>query len=467
MSTGPQIVPARPETGEILTAGVRTALARVQTQIYAIEDPTQVWTQMLNDSQGAFLYYRDLEEKDDHVGGQLEIRKTGVLSLDRKIVPASQDAEDTTRAEFAQEILDAIPNFHRVLEELLDAPAYGVTIAEILWDIEGSVVRPREIKACPQEIFSFGRIGEPQIGPLRLLANPYALDGHPVPEHKFLVMSYEPRNGNRRGRPLLRRVFWPSWFKRQATRFWLRFGEKGSGTVAVKYPSGAKQDEINKALQAAEALVESIAVAVPENLKVFEELLQAVRSQNPAVFEKLCDRMDLAISRRILGQTLTSFGAEAGAGSRALGEVHETVRFDIREKDARALESVINDQLLKWTWIFNFGADAARPAWVIDKEPPADLALESQIDLRLQQMGMPVPQRWAQKKYGIPEPEEDEAVLEPRVAASPFGPAFAEVPGEDDLKKLRTASLQKALDDYAAMVKRIVAETRGKFGRQS
>src|SRR5579871_4180677 len=144
-----------------------------------------------------------------------------------------------------------------------------------------------------------------QSGPLRLLKNPYAVDGGDlVPEEKFLIFSFRPRSGNRRGRPLLRRVFWPSWFKRQTVRFWLRFSEKGPGTAAVMYQPGATDDEKSKALAAAEAMIEKVAIAVPSNFQVVKELLTSSRTQNPAVYEKLHDKMNYKIARVILGQRL-------------------------------------------------------------------------------------------------------------------------------------------------------------------
>ena len=69
------------------------------------------------------------------------------------------------------------------------------------------------------------------------------------------------------------------------------------------HPQGATDDEQKKALAAAEALVEKLAIAVPENFKMVDSLLTTARSQNPAVYERLVQRMELAIARAILGET--------------------------------------------------------------------------------------------------------------------------------------------------------------------
>jgi phage gp29-like protein len=188
--------------------------------------------------------------------------------------------------------------------------------------------------------------------------------------------------------------------------FWLRFAEKGPGTAAVRYPQGATDDEQKKALQAAEAVISKIAVAIPENFQLVEELLTAARSQNPAAYEKLHDRMQHAIARRILGQTLTSFGAEQGSGSRSLGQVHMDTFHGREVALAGALEDVINDQLVKRLVMWNYGPQAVEtllPKWTIDKENEDDLVQRSQVDERLQRMGVPIPKSYALKKYAIPE----------------------------------------------------------------
>jgi phage gp29-like protein len=148
----------------------------------------------------------------------------------------------------------------------------------------------------------------------------------------------------------------------------LRYGEKGPGTAAVKYPQGATDPEKAQALAAAEAIVSKIAVAIPENFSMVEELLTAARSQNPAVYEKLLTEMADRITRRIAGQTLTSHGSDQGAGTQALGTVHEETKYQKTCAIAKGLQCVINDQLVKPLVLWNFGPNAPAPKWTINLE---------------------------------------------------------------------------------------------------
>jgi phage gp29-like protein len=426
----PQALPKQPLTEELVTADVLASVGANPIAFSGADNPSAAWRQMLADSPSAFPLYRDLEEKDGQISSALETRKDGVLRRDRKVVAVSSSAQDQRHAAFAREVLAAIPNFENILCELLDAIGYGVAIAEVLWEQAGARVFIHDIKPRPQELFSFGGPGQPQTGSLRF-AHPRNLLSSPaaplsraesrdaagnrarfLPEHKFLVYSFRPRHGNRRGRPMLRRVFWPSWFKRQDLKFWLKFIEKGSGSVVVRYPQGATDQDKQRALEAAEAINEETAVAIPENFQIVSELLDAARGGSTDVFLALADQLcNNEIARVILGQTLTQRAGEDGHGSRALGEVHQQVRFEKVAADARDLMAVINDQLLRRLFLFNFGPEVTPPRWTIQLDPPADLSRRIEIDQRLAQLGVPLPLSYVQRTYSIPAPAPDEAVL--------------------------------------------------------
>ncbi|MBI4462808.1 MAG: DUF935 family protein, partial [Acidobacteria bacterium] len=88
--------------------------------------------------------------------------------------------------------------------------------------------------------------------------------------------------------------------------------------------------------------------------------------------------------------------------------------------DARDLMSVVNDQLLRWLFLFNFGPDVARPRWTIALDPPEDLRARVEIDERLARLGLPIPLTYAQRTYSIPAAQENEATL---ALSNPVAPA--------------------------------------------
>ena len=422
MSSRPQVV-SRPPEGEIVTAEVLRGVSLNAIAFTGSLNPSTIWQQMVADSHAAFPYYRELLEKDDVVGSAFEVRRLRMLA--RNAAVQSADEKNDQAKLFADEaaaFLDTIPNWRALREELLQAPAMGFVVAEVVWRIEldGSI-GVEKIVGRPQELFSFGRPGQPQVGELLFSRFPGAT-GEPVPARKFLVLSYGMENGKRKGSPILRKVFWPSWFSRNALRLDLSFLEKPSGTIAVRYREGADKKEQEKALTAAEAVFNETAVAFPDAFQIVKELLATSRSREGKDYLDYIALLEARIKRRILGQTLTTSGAEAGAGSRALGDVHKETENEIVRSDALLLEEGIN-QLLGWWGQWTFGPQflerAFRPTWRIEKEPPKDASRQLDILTKAHSLRAPIPVAELYEKGQIRRPEEGEAVLPP--SPDPFG----------------------------------------------
>lgn len=453
----------------------------VGTNIHAfsgLDDPTLVWQAMLRDGPNAIDYYEDIEEKDDAVSGALDQIRESILNCDTKILPASDSAEDKRNADFAIEVFQNISMFDDILNGLLDAAGKGVSIAEIMWAREGtgqrSPVRIAAIKPRPQQIFTFGDLGMPQTGELRL-ARYRSGNGEPLPERKFLVHSWRPRHGNRWGQPLIRKVFWLSWFKRQGLKLWLKFLEKGTGTLLARYPSGGDQAVKDQALALAKAAAEDTAIAIPDN-SVIEVLEKFAR--NMENFEQLEEVLDNRIFRRIKGETLTSRGSEGG-GSRALGDVHRETFDERRGALAESVADVFSDQLLRWLFLFNFGPEVKPAKYVIESTPAEDLYKLAQRDQTLVFMGAQIPLSYVQLKYKIPEPKAGEEVLKPvkapagsdaagdQAAARKPGGEFEEtrdgarVPpdvrdGVEDVERLVDGAVKAAQQVYAPFLNRLI-----------
>lgn len=394
---------------------------------------------MVRDDSSTVLYYRELEEKDEDVSNALDTLKLSVLERDRSVAPFDESSQAEEVATFIENQLEELPNFHAVLDSLLDAPGYGFSIAELIFDVSEGQVSLSDIHDCPQELFLFGTRFQPQIGQLQFLDSPFAMNGTPVPEQKFVTFSYRGRARNRMGRPLLRSVFWPSWFKRNVLSMWLRYGEKGPGTAVVRYNDGDSESERQKAAALALAIIEEPAVAVPMNFTYDQELLKSARALDPAVYMELFQMMQYAIVRRILGQTLTSFGGESGKGTQALGQVHEDTMEKRTVELCRALESVVNRQIVRPLVLWNFGPDAPMPKWVLDTSEAEDVAERVTVDRTLQIMGKKFTTAYICDRYGAPEVEGEAETLVP--VAAPTNPNTLRTPeGAPDHPTMPSAS---------------------------
>lgn len=453
-------------TGELLSSeriGNYMAFAYNLGLMALPDDPSWAWRQLKTNPWLAMAIYEDLEDKDDKISSDLDSRKEAVLACSRIVTPASEKRLDKKLAEFIGETLEGYMGggdglrfgFENFLWEALDAVGKGVAIGENVFEAASDRIYIRSVNFKPQFLFSFGdgpmatyaTYSLPQTGPLRLrpeIALGEIASGEPLPEQKFFVHTFRPYQGNRWGSPLLRRVFWLSWFKRAGVKQWLRYLERGPGTVMTRYPSGAGADEKQKALQAAQALAEEASVALPQKFEaeVLENTRHAMGSSHKELVDDYCNN---GIARVILGQTLTSRGSEGG-GSRALGEVHERVAARKKETDAKSLMLAVNTRLVWPLTILNHGVVDRPPIWTIQYEPGADLKLMSEVLYRLWQMNVPLATKPFYPMFQIKEPGEgDETLAAPKTneADLPDDPDSDDANlSEDDVVKKKSTRRQ-------------------------
>lgn len=411
------------------------------------DDPSWVWENIRWNPYLAMAVYEDIEEKDDMVASALESRKDSVLAKTRRVIPASQKRQDRKVADFIEETLEGgyvkstngvLFGMDNLVFEALDAVGKGVAISEMIFDQSGDRVYVKDMKFHPQGLFNFSAGGmaayaantymQPQTGPLRLRPGIFgSASGEALPENKFFIHTYRPRHSNRWGTPLARKVFWPSWFKRAGVKQWLRFLEKGNGTVVAKYRDGAGADEQSVALEAARAANEESSIAIPE--KFILEVLQHVRQSGGASHSELVDNFcNNGIARVILGQTLTSRGSEGG-GSRALGDVHERVSQKKTEVDSKSVMMAFNMRMVWPLVLLNFGPGVPPPLWAIDYEPGNDLTTTAEWLKQLHEMGAPLSKNYVYNTFSGTRPESDDDVLVGKGASAT--PAGGERPGED------------------------------------
>ena len=332
----------------------------------------------------------------------METLKLSVTRRPRTIQPADDnDSKAVEVKEFIEQQLERI-DFDTVLDCVLDAVGYGFSVQEKMFDVSAGQVELLEVADCPQELFLFGNRFRPQIGNLQYLDQPWASEGQAVDESKFLITTYRKRARNRMGRPLLKNIFWPSWFKRNIERLWVQFAEKGPGTAVVYYNDAQSETEKKKATDIAQAIINNVAIAVPQSFKLEAELLKIARSHNPAVYKEFFTLMQYAITRRVLGETLTSFGNEGGHGSNAQGEVHADTLDNRSVTIAKLTMKVVNEQLIRPLVLWNYGPEAPMPELVIEVKPAEDLVQRLAVDAGLQRMGKKYTVGYISERYDVP-----------------------------------------------------------------
>ena len=260
------------------------------------------------------------------------------------------------------------------------------------------------------------------------LAELGTIDGTPLPPSKFIVHTPKQKSGIPVRGGFARFAAWAFLFKNYAIKDWASFLDVYGMPIRLgKYHPSATADERRKLLQAVMRIASDAAAIVPESMAI--ELLETKTAGSGAStsFEQLGRFLDEQMSKMILGQTMT---VENG-GSLAQAQVHNQIRIDLLQADARQLAVTINRDLIAWFVRLNFGDNAPIPRVVFPVAEPQDVAALSVALSQVVPLGLKVKADEVREKLGLTAPEQGDVILEQPKAPEPKPGALP--PGDKDL----------------------------------
>ncbi len=312
---------------------------------------------------GSQTYRRMLA--DPQVKACLQTKKFAALSQNWEVHAASESPEDQQIAAFVRSALLGLRgSVLDTLYDVLDALAFGVSIVEINYCLieagpDAGRVGLASLKSKDPSGFTFETDAFANVLALR------GLDGAAYPPDKFLRYCWLPLYESPLGQSDLRAAYKPWFVKQQLLKWWAKYLEKfGLPTVTGTYDPnrGYGPDQQRELLGIVAQVHNESAVVLPSDMHL--GLLETARAQ-AAGFAEAIEYLDRAIAKSILGQTLTT-DSPAQGGSYALGAVHQDVLGFYVDKIQRDLEeTVIGAQLLAPLVAYNFGPQAARPAFTL------------------------------------------------------------------------------------------------------
>ncbi len=420
----------KPTLGEIAKADHGIRMARAYTHML-MDNPDSVLQQRGRDMR---LYDELL--RDDQVKPCFQQRRLAVTQAEWEVEPASESSEDKAAADFIREQLQNI-RFDDTTDKMLFGIYYGYSVAECLWATDGSRITLDDIKVRERSRFRFDLDGD-----LRLITvdNPH---GEHLPDNKFWVFSAgADHNDNPYGLGLAHYLYWPTFFKRNGIKFWLIFLEKfGMPTAAAKLPPGQAQDPIerDKALAALDAIQSDSGIVIPDNVVI--ELIEAARS-GTADYETLCQRMDKAISKIILSQTMTT----DDGSSRSQAEVHQNVLQSVIKSDADLVCESFNRQVVTWLTEWNF-PNANPPRVWRNTEPEEDLMARAERDNKISSLGYEPTEDYITEIYGAGWKKKQSSPLPPSGKGAPeLPPEFSEISTLTQKRAAHRADMQALVD---------------------
>ncbi len=348
--------------------------------------------------------YEDMEEKDAHVAAEMGKRRRAVSMLDWEIVPPpSPYAREKRDAKQLREWISEIPDLDVMLYDVTDAIGKGFCCLEIEWHRIEGVWLPKTVTHRPQSWFRLVRCYREEI---RLRTG--GSEGEPLQPFGWITHTHGAKSGWLSRAALFRVLAWPYLFKNYSVADLAEFLEIYGLPLRVgKYPPGAGEKEKVTLLRALTGLGHKAAGIIPEGMMIeFERATDG----KPDAYQCMIDWCERSQSKAILGGTLTS-QADGKTSTNALGEIHEEVRKDLRDADAKQVASTLSRDLVYAIAALNgLAPNGVRraPRWHFPTEETEDLETYATALPPLVNMGLRIPRKWAQERLGIPEPESDD-----------------------------------------------------------
>ena len=399
--------------------------------------------------------FEEMEEKDPHLFSQLQTRKQAVTGLDWEVQPVSPDPKDKQIAQWVQDQMKGMENLNGILLDLLDAIGKGISVMEILWDVDGQnqMVISDILQVHPKKLMWDAITDE-----MRICTEAHP-EGISLPHNKFVVHRYKAKSGHDSRAGILRVVSWMYLFKNYSLKDWVAFCEVyGMPLRLGKYDASASEADKRALMEAIVSLGSDAAGIAPSSTSI--EFIEA-ENKNGATdtYEKLARYCDEQISKAILGQTLTS---DSGGGSYAQSKTHDEVRHDLTVADAKALSMTIRRDIIGPLVEYNFGPEADLPLFEIACEDPEDLMQTAEIYVKVRnELGVPIAMDHIYKKFGIPKPESGEAVIPGQSSDMPQ-------PGESGLVGMKTPDPEQETEvqDQIDQIVELSVQNAGEVFRQ-
>lgn len=391
----------------------------------------------------------EIEERELHYRSVLSTRRLAVSGAPVEVQAADDSAKAKEIADAVRQDLTENDAFVDLLFDLLDGLGKGFSVSEIIWNTEGKRWVPRAYKWRDPRLFAWNE----SLEELRVY-DERDLFGKPLAPFKFVSFIPKLKSGVPIRGGLARVAVVAYMFKSYTVRDWHTFMDVFGMPIRLgRYGKDATEPEIQKLRQAVTNIAADAAGLIPDTMSI--EFIEAAKTAGgDQLFRGSAEWWDKQISKVVLGQTMTS---EDGS-SLAQAKVHNDVRLDIAQADARQLCAAINRDLVRAYVDLNFGAQERYPSISLTIDEPEDLRATAEVIEILVKNGVPVPVWWVREKFGIPEAHDGDELL-----GAPKPPAIEPPPpppgdeGEDDEEG----------DDALAELNRRIAELEISLNRRA
>jgi phage gp29-like protein len=352
----------------------------------------------LGEMQDFLTLAEEMEERETQYAAVLSTRKRAIQSIEPQVEAASDDPDDVRIADAVRDRIADHPDLYDLIGDCLDALSKGYSVTEIVWTIEAGCWIPERFEWHDPRLFHFDRETRKELRK-RVQAS---FNGAPLEPFKFIRHIPRLKSGIPARNGLARLALWCFLLKSYSLKDWAAFLEvHGMPLRLGRYGQGASIEDKRVLLRAVRDLGADAAAIIPKEMDI-EFVETKGFSEKP--FEGFALYLDKALSKAIIGQTMT---ADAGtSGSLAQAKVHENVRTDIKKADARQLEGTLARDLVRPFVDINFGPRTAYPKLTFPVSEPEDIKTISDSLKSLVPLGLKVQMSEVRDRLGFSDPED-------------------------------------------------------------
>jgi len=353
----------------------------------------------------------EMEEREPHYGSVLATRKRAVAALDPVVISAGNSDLDDRIADAVRKDITECPEFEDLVSGLQDALGKGFACVEMMWKRSVTAnARPLKYEWRDPRWFTFDR-EDARTLLLKTNENPI---GEPLELRKWCVYKPKLKMGIPIRAGLARLAAWSFLFKNYTVKDWVSFVETYGMPLRIgKYGKQATEQDKDTLLRAVMGIGTDAAAVIPESMKIeFEQAMSGSASSD--IFMALADWTDRQVSKAVLGQTMAT--DEGGRGGRAQAEVHDGLRDEIRQADAKAVARCVSGSVIKDYVDLNFGPQEEYPQCAYPADDGVDRSEFVEDVTKLVDRGLPVKQSEIYTVMGLTKPDAGDAVLGPQTS---------------------------------------------------
>ena len=296
------------------------------------------------------------------------------------------------------------------IRAMVDAYIKGTAVLEVVWHYDHGMIAPRCYAPVPAKFLAYPNDRDTVDRLMLSEDGSYRSSMKDFPEHRFLIGQWT-QGGLHPIHAANLRALSKYWLASVYGLGWLMQYGQLFGVPWRHVETDGSDEAMDKAQQMLADIGSSGWAVTGPGVEL--NLHEGVKSSGDALPQShMMEVADKACDILLLGQTLTS--DNTGTGSRALGDVHYSVRGDILNSVASWVSGVLTNQLVPAILHHNHGRDVSHedmPTIKLDIPVSKDKKELAETFKILLDSGVSMPKKWAYAELGIPIPEQDDEIL--------------------------------------------------------